>query len=116
LLAAGWFLIPDAFTSSDAVRHQAHLYWPYFIGLQPAAGVVFALDGVLIGAGDVGFLRTVTLVAALGVFVPITLAALHFHWGIGGVWAGLAGFIGARLIGMLVRTARGRWAVTGVSA
>ena len=116
VLAAGWFLIPDAFTSSDAVRHQAHLYWPYFIGLQPAAGVVFALDGVLIGAGDVGFLRTVTLVAALGVFVPITLAALHFHWGIGGVWAGLAGFIGARLIGMLVRTARGRWAVTGVSA
>ena len=116
VLAAGWFLIPDAFTSSDAVRHQAHLYWPYFIGLQPAAGVVFALDGVLIGAGDVGFLRTVTLVAALGVFVPITLGALHFHWGIGGVWAGLAGFIGARLIGMLVRTARGRWAVTGATA
>jgi putative MATE family efflux protein len=116
VLAAGWFLIPDAFTSSAAVRHQAHLYWPYFIGLQPAAGVVFALDGVLIGAGDVGFLRTVTLVAALGVFVPITLAALHFHWGIGGVWAGLAGFIGARLIGMLVRTARGRWVVTGVTA
>jgi hypothetical protein len=29
-----------------------------------------------------------------------------------GVWAGLAGFIGARLIGMLARTARGRWAVT----
>ena len=115
VLAAGWFLIPDAFTSSAAVRHQAHLYWPYFIGLQPAAGVVFALDGVLIGAGDVGFLRTVTLVAALGVFVPVTLAALHFHWGIGGVWAGLAGFIGARLIGMLARTARGRWAVTGVT-
>ena len=70
VLAAGWFLIPDAFTSSDAVRHQAHLYWPYFIGLQPAAGVVFALDGVLIGAGDVGFLRTVTLVAASGSLRP----------------------------------------------
>jgi len=114
VLAAGWFVIPAAFTSSAAVRHQAHLLWPYFIGLQPAAGVVFALDGVLIGAGDVGFLRTVTLVAGVGVFVPITLAALHFHWGIGGVWAGLAAFIGARLIGMLARTARGRWAVTGV--
>jgi Na+-driven multidrug efflux pump len=113
LLAAGWWLIPAAFTSSAEVQHQAHLLWPYFIGLQPAAGVVFALDGVLIGAGDVGFLRTVTLVAAVGVFVPITLAALHWHWGIGGVWAGLAGFIGARLIGMLARTARGRWAVTG---
>jgi putative MATE family efflux protein len=115
VLAAGWWLIPVAFTSSAAVQHQAHLYWPYFVGMQPAAGVVFALDGVLIGAGDVGFLRTVTLVAAVGFFVPITLAALHFHWGIGGVWAGLAAFIGARLIGMLARTARGRWAVTGVT-
>jgi putative MATE family efflux protein len=115
VLAAGWWLIPAAFTSSEAVRHQAHLYWPYFVGLQPAAGVVFALDGVLIGAGDVAFLRTVTLVAAVGFFVPITLGALHFHWGIAGVWAGLAAFIGARLIGMLWRTARGRWAVTGVT-
>ena len=116
VLAAGWWLIPAAFSSSAAVQHQAHLYWPYFVGMQPAAGVVFALDGVLIGAGDVGFLRTVTLVAAVGFFVPITLAALHFHWGIGGVWAGLAAFLVARLIGMLARTARGRWAVTGVTA
>ena len=52
----------------------------------------------------------------MGVFVPITLSALHWHWGIGGVWAGLAGFIGARLVGMLARTARGRWAVTGTTA
>ena len=103
------------FTSSPEVRHQAHLLWPWFAGMQPAAGVVFALDGVLIGAGDVAFLRTVTLVAAVGVFVPITLGALHFHWGIAGVWAGLAAFIGARLIGMVWRTARGRWAVTGVT-
>ena len=28
--------------------------------MQPLAGVVFALDGVLMGAGDVGYLRTVT--------------------------------------------------------
>ena len=116
LLGAGWWLIPAAFTSSPQVQHQAHLLWPFFVGMQPASGVVFALDGVLIGAGDVGFLRTVTLVSAIGVFVPITLAALHFGWGIGGVWAGLAGFILARLIGMLARTARGRWAVTGTSA
>ncbi len=116
LLGAGWWLIPVAFTSSPQVQHQAHLLWPFFVGMQPASGVVFALDGVLIGAGDVGFLRTVTLVSAIGVFVPITLAALHFGWGIGGVWAGLAGFILARLIGMLARTARGRWAVTGTSA
>ncbi|HEV7208577.1 MAG TPA: MATE family efflux transporter [Mycobacteriales bacterium] len=115
LLGAGWWLIPAAFTSSSSVQHQAHLLWPFFIALQPAAGVVFALDGVLIGAGDVGFLRTVTLISGVGIFVPITIAALHWHWGIGGVWAGLTAFIVARLIGMLVRTARGRWAVIGVA-
>jgi putative MATE family efflux protein len=113
LLAAGWWVIPALFTSSPEVRHQAHLLWPWFAGMQPASGVVFALDGVLIGAGDLGFMRTITLVGALGVFVPVVWLALHFGWGIGGVWAGLAGFILARLVGMTVRVIRGRWAVTG---
>ncbi|HWE56080.1 MAG TPA: MATE family efflux transporter [Acidimicrobiales bacterium] len=113
VLAAGWSLIPEAFTSSAAVRHQAHLLWPFFVGMQPAAGVLFALDGVLIGAGDVGFMRTLTLFSALAVFVPLTVAALHFGWGIEGVWAGLTGFILTRLVGMIVRSAGTRWMVVG---
>lgn len=113
LLAAGWVVIPEAFTSSAAVRRQAHLLWPFLIGMQPAAGVVFALDGVLIGAGDVGFLRTITLIGALGAFVPVDLAALHWHWGIAGVWAGLAAFIATRLVGMVARAAGSRWVLTG---
>jgi putative MATE family efflux protein len=114
-LAAGWWLIPAAFSSSPAVQHQAYLLWPFFVAMQPAAGVLFALDGVLIGAGDVGFMRTITLVAALGVFVPLSLASLHFHWGIQGVWAGLTAFILTRLVGMVARTAGSRWVVTGGS-
>lgn len=113
VLAAGWWLIPRAFTDSGPVLHQAELMWPFLFGMQPAAGVLFALDGVLIGAGDVAYLRTVTLVSALAVFVPLTLAALHFGWGIEGVWAGLTGFILARLMGMLVRARGTRWVVTG---
>jgi MATE family, multidrug efflux pump len=113
LLGAGWWLIPAAFTSSPDVQHQAHLLWPWFAGMQPVSGVVFALDGVLIGAGDLGFMRTITLAGALGVFVPVVWLALHFGWGIGGVWAGLAGFIVTRFVGMTLRAARGRWAVTG---
>ena len=113
ILAAGWQLIPAAFTSAPAVRTQAHLLWPWFAGMQPFAGVVFALDGVLIGAGDVAFLRTITLVAGVGAFAPINVAALHWHWGIGGVWAGLAAFIAVRFAGMVWRTRSGRWAVVG---
>jgi putative MATE family efflux protein len=113
LFAAGWAVVPEVFTSSEAVRAQAHLLWPWFVGMLPLAGVVFALDGVLIGAGDVGFLRTITLIAALAVFAPLNLAALHFGWGIGGVWAGLSAFIAVRFVGMVLRTRGGRWAVAG---
>ncbi len=113
ILAAGWFALPSAFTSSSDVVAQAHVLWPWFIGMQPFGGVVFALDGVLIGAGDVGFLRTITLVAAVGAFAPLNLAALHWHWGIGGVWAGLAAFIVVRFVGMVWRTRGDRWVVVG---
>jgi putative MATE family efflux protein len=115
LLAAGWFAVPRLFTSSPAVVAQAHVLWPWFIAMMPAAGVVFALDGVLIGAGDVGFLRTITVIAAVFAFAPLNLAALHWHWGLGGVWAGLTAFIGVRLVGMVLRARGTAWAVTGTT-
>jgi Na+-driven multidrug efflux pump len=111
--AAGWWVIPRLFTSSPAVWHQAHILWPWFVVILPAAGIVFGLDGVLIGAGDVAFMRTITIVAALGGFVPITLAAAHWDWGIGGVWAGLTAFIVVRLVGMVWRAHSDRWVVLG---
>jgi putative MATE family efflux protein len=113
ILAAGWYVLPRAFTSSSDVVAQAHVLWPWFVAMQPFGGVVFALDGVLIGAGDVGFLRTITLVAAVCAFAPLNLAALHWHWGIGGVWAGLAAFIVVRFVGMVWRTRGDRWVVVG---
>lgn len=57
LAAAGAGVIPGWFTSDPAVHDQAAIVWPWFIALMPFAGIVYALDGVLIGAGDVRFLR-----------------------------------------------------------
>ncbi len=114
LYGAGWFLVPRAFTSSAQVLHQAHVLWPWFVGMLPAAGVVFALDGVLIGAGDVRFMRTLTIVAAVAFFAPLNVLALAEHWGLGGVWAGLTAFIAVRLVGMLARTRGSAWVVLGV--
>jgi putative MATE family efflux protein len=111
--AAGWLMIPRAFTSSPDVLDQAHILWGWFVGMLPAAGVVFALDGVLIGAGDVGFMRTITIVGAVLAFAPLNIAALAWHWGIGGVWAGLTAFVAVRLIGMVWRARGERWLVTG---
>ncbi|HEY7010395.1 MAG TPA: MATE family efflux transporter [Jatrophihabitantaceae bacterium] len=116
LYAAGWELIPQAFTSSEAVQHQAHVLWPWFVAMLPAAGIVFALDGVLIGAGDVAFLRTITIIAGVFAFAPLNLAALHWHWGLGGVWAGLTAFILVRFAGMVWRTRGDRWVVLGAEA
>lgn len=113
LLLAGWWVIPELFSSDHSVLAQAHVVWPWFAAMQPLAGVVFALDGVLMGAGDVAFLRTLTVASGLGGFLPVTLLAYGLGWGLGGVWAGLTLFIVLRLIGMAWRTRGTKWALVG---
>jgi putative MATE family efflux protein len=107
----GW--IPRAFTSDPAVLHQAKLIWPLFAVMQPLAGAVFALDGILIGASDTSFLMWSMLAASLLVYIPIALLSLAFGWGIIGVWIGLDALIVARLAFLGTRFAGRRWAVVG---
>src|SRR5690606_21731210 len=78
--------------------------------LQPVGGVVFVLDGVLMGAGDFRFLLVSTAVAALGVLVPVALAALAFDWGLPGIWAGMAGLMAVRGGLIVWRLRDGSWA------
>ena len=80
--------------------------------MMPANGAVFALDGILIGAGDTRFLMW-GMLAAAAVYVPVALLALDQGWGIRGVWAGLAGLILVRLATCGARFAGSRWALTG---
>src|SRR3954466_13757748 len=98
---------------APAVLHEAAELWPYCVLMQPLAGAVFALDGILIGAGDTSYLMWSMLAASLCVFIPIALASLAFGWGIVGVWAGLDALIGARLVFLATRFAGRRWAVVG---
>jgi putative MATE family efflux protein len=112
LLVALGHWIPRAFTEDSAVLHEAALLWPLFALMQPLAGAVFALDGILIGAGDTGYLMW-SMLAASGLFVAIALASLSLDWGIVGVWVGLDVLIAARLTLLGVRFAGRRWAVVG---
>jgi putative MATE family efflux protein len=105
--------LPRVFTTDPAVLAAVPAAWWFFAGLQPAAGVVFALDGVLLGAGDAAYLRTWTLVAAAAGFLPLTWASLVFGWGLVGIWAGLAALVAIRLAAVLLRVRSGRWAVAG---
>jgi putative MATE family efflux protein len=113
VIAAGAFVLPGLFTPDPDVRAQALVAWPWFAAMQPIAGVVFALDGVLIGAGDVRYMRDLTLVAALGFFLPAIWLGYLLGLGLGGVWAGLTVFLVVRLVGLLGRVRGARWVVVG---
>ena len=106
-------VLPRLFTGDPAVLAAIPAAWWFFAGMQPLAGTVFALDGVLLGAGDAAYLRTWTLVAAAAGFLPLTWASLAFGWGLVGIWTGLTALVVIRLVAVLLRVRSGRWAVTG---
>jgi MATE family, multidrug efflux pump len=106
-------VLPRAFTGDEDVVDRAKEIWPLFALMQPANGAVFALDGILIGAGDTRFLMYGMLAAALGVFVPIALLSLALDLGIVGVWVGLMGLIAVRLGTCAWRFQGRRWALVG---
>jgi Na+-driven multidrug efflux pump len=106
-------VIPRAFTSDPDVIDRAKEIWPLFAIMQPANGAVFALDGILIGAGDTRFLMYGMLAASFGFYVPVALMTLAFDWGIVGVWVGLVGLIAVRLATCAWRFQSRRWALVG---
>ncbi|GAB3145780.1 MATE family efflux transporter Mmp [Micromonospora sonneratiae] len=113
LIGVGAGVIPTWFSADPQVRDQAMIAWPWFVAMLPVAGLVFALDGVLIGAGDVRYLRNVTIAAALGAFLPAIWTGYLLDLGLGGIWAGLSLFMVVRLATLLWRIRSGRWAVVG---
>src|SRR3954454_6719752 len=107
--------LPPLFTDDPAVLAQAAVVWWFLALMQPLAGVVFALDGVLMGAGDVAYLRTVTIGSALGGCLPLSLLSHSLGWGLAGVWTGLDLFIALRLVAVLARVGGRKWLSAGVA-
>jgi putative MATE family efflux protein len=115
-LLAGIDLLPRAFTSDDAVLQQARDLWPLFALMQPIGALVFALDGILLGAGDTRYLAYAMAFSALCVFVPIALLSARYDWGVTGVWWGIVALMAARLVTIGARYRNRRWVVTGATA
>ncbi len=117
LLAASSPFLGALFTDDPAVRD---MLWPVLLVaavFQPVAGVVFVLDGVLIGAGDGRYLAWGGVVV-LGVFAPMALlvAGLGPDGGAGLLWLWVTfgvGFMGSRAVVLLHRARGERWMVTG---
>lgn len=117
LLAASAPFLGPLFTSDPGV-HAA--LWPVLLVaavFQPLAGVVFVLDGVLIGAGDGRYLAWAgALVLAL--FAPAAVAVATFtSTGLLGLWAAFGvAFMGGRGAVLLHRARGTQWMVTGAPA
>lgn len=113
LLAAGSTVLPGVFTDDAAVLASVAVPWWFLVAQLPIAGVVFALDGVLLGAGDAAFMRTATVISALAGFLPLTWLSLILDWGLAGIWSGLTTFIVLRLVFVGWRALSGRWTRAG---
>jgi putative MATE family efflux protein len=107
-------LLPGLFTDDQAVRDLTAFVLLWVAALQPVNGVVFALDGLLIGAGDQRYLAW-SMVVALACFAPVAGAVLVLDLGIGWLWAALGVLMLARLATLLVRWRGDRWAVPGLA-
>lgn len=109
LLGLGAGLLPGVFTTDQSVLDAMRGPWWLLLVLVVLGGVVFALDGVLLGAGDVAFLRNTTIASALFGFVPLVWASLLWGWGLVGVWCGLVAFVVLRLVSVCVRYRGSAW-------
>lgn len=81
---------------------------------QPVAGVVFVLDGVLIGAGDGRYLAWAG-VWTLAAFAPMALAVAWLDAGLPWLWWAFVGFMVARMLSLLARQRGDAWMVLGAS-
>jgi putative MATE family efflux protein len=119
VLASLAWVIGPAFTSSAAV---GRLVVPAVLVLavaQPLGGLVFVLDGVLIGAGDNRYLAwtgLTNLAAFAALAVMIMLWSPHGRGGVIALMAAFAGgFLAARAVTLSLRAFGSRWLVAGPS-
>ena len=115
LLLGALLLLPPPlslplFTDDPAVRHQLDSVLLVAALSQPVCGVVFVLDGVLMGAGDGPFLAWAML-ATLAVYAPVALTVGSA--GLVGLWIAIDLCMVVRLVFLCVRARTGAWLVTG---
>ncbi|WP_372697645.1 MATE family efflux transporter [Arthrobacter sp. JSM 101049] len=105
------------FTSDPAVQHAAAIGLWVLAASQPLAGLVFVLDGVLIGAGDARYLALAGVIA-LVLYAPLLAGAawlplvpdLPILW----LWCAFGiGYLALRALTLLWRIRNDRWMSVG---
>jgi putative MATE family efflux protein len=111
-LVATHRVLPTLFSGDPAVRAALGSAL-LVVGLQqPLSGLVFVLDGVLIGAGDGRWLAGAAIAQLIG-YLPLALAVRSGGASPVGLWCGFAGFMAIRDSLLSWRARGGRWLTLG---
>ncbi|MEU9732556.1 MATE family efflux transporter [Streptomyces sp. NPDC048002] len=102
------------FTSDQAVKDTALPALLMVALAQPMCGVVFVLDGVLMGAGDGRYLAG-AMVVTLVAFVPVALLVPLLGGGLTALWGAMTLMMTVRMLTLWLRARSGRWIVTGAT-
>ncbi|MGH3387581.1 MAG: MATE family efflux transporter [Actinomadura sp.] len=104
--------LPVLFTDDPVVTRLLLSTLVLVAVLQPIAGVVFVLDGVLIGAGDMRYLALAGLLTTAA-FLPAAWLAYELDGGIVALWAAMGVWMTARFAALGLRARGNAWLVTG---
>jgi putative MATE family efflux protein len=107
-------LFTPLFTGDPAVRDAMLPALMVVAVTQPIAGIVFILDGVLMGAGDGAYLAGAMLVT-LAFFAPVALLVPTFGGGLTALWWAMALMMLVRVATLALRMRSGRWIVVGAT-
>ncbi|WP_309093681.1 MATE family efflux transporter [Streptomyces sp.] len=102
------------FSSDPAVKDVALPALVIVALSQPICGIVFVLDGVLMGAGDGPYLAWAMLLT-LAVFTPAALLVPVLGGGLTALWATMTLMMTVRMLTLWLRSRSGRWIVTGAT-
>lgn len=106
-----WQFIVDFFTGSAEVIALLTVKIMLLVCLfQPLNGIVFVLDGLLIGARDTRYLMWAMLAGGLCLFLPIAWAAGQYNWGLMGIVSAIGALMLTRLATNLFRFLGRKWA------
>ncbi len=114
LLAVTRPLVVPLFTPDAEVQQQLSAVLLIVALSQPVSGIVFVLDGVLIGAGDGRYLAWAGVINLVA-FVPMAFAVLWLGGGLEWLWWAFTGFMSVRLLTLWWRQRTDAWLVLGAA-
>lgn len=105
-------VLPSWFGTDPSVQSTLRRALVVAALLQPLGGLVFVLDGVLIGAGDGPYLARAGVVTLVG-YAPLALLVLPLGGGLVALWVAFGAFLGLRALTLVHRERTDAWLVLG---